>query len=147
MQLFTNAPCFYYPRVGYMVYTDGTIQFENNHAKNGIGHHIYGGSIHDSRCNFVIHYYDRHLKEPFCHRYHEIFTFLPDLARSPSVVSSSAMRVCLCDASGKHQCDQLTKVFLTDIAVYSGETFNLSIIIVGYDFGVQKERFTAASFV
>ncbi len=133
-----NAPCFYYPRVGFTEYINGTIQFEANIAKNGIGQHIYGSSVHDSRCNYEVHYHNYHLEKPFCHLYHEVFSFLLDLTGDPSVVSSSAMRVCLCDINGIPKCAQLSKVFVTDIIVYSGETFHLSIAIVGYDFGVTK---------
>ena len=133
-----NAPCFYYPAVGYMRYVNGTIQFEGNLAKNGIGQHIYGSSIHDSRCNYEYNHYNNHPEKPFCHLYHKIFSFHPDPTDNPSVVSSHAVRVCLCDSNGVPKCAQLSKVFVTDIFVYSGETFRLSIAIVGYDFGTTK---------
>ena len=48
------------------------------------------------------------------------------------------MRVCLCDINGMPECAQLSKVFVTDIVIYSGETFHLPIAIVGYDFGTTK---------
>ena len=134
-----NAPCFYYPRVGSMKYINGTIQFEDNYAYNSVGHHIYGSSIHDSRCNYYDpHYYNHHMMKPFCSLYHRLFSFHSDPTNRLSAVASHATRVCLCDSNGIPECAQLSKVFVTDIRVHSGETFHLAIVIVGYDFGVTK---------
>ena len=132
-----NAPCFYYPGVGYTGYINGTIKFAGNTAMNGIGQHIYGSSSSlDSRCSYE--YFSNHPTKQFCYLYHGIFKFDPDPSTVLSVVSSDPKRVCLCDSNGLPQCAQLSKVFVTDIQVYPGETFLLSAIVVGYDFGTTK---------
>ena len=133
-----NAPCFYYPGVGYTGYENGTIKFVGNTAKNGIGQHIYGSSSTlDSRCSYE--YFSNHPTKPFCYLYHNVFKFEPDQSTIPSVVSSDPKRICLCDlTSSSPQCAQLSKIFVAGIQVYPGETFLLSMAVVGYDFGTTK---------
>ena len=135
-----NAPCFYYPGVGYTGYENGTIKFVGNTAKNGIGQHIYGSSSTlDSRCSYE--YFSNHPTKPFCYLYHNIFTFEPDQSTIPSVVSSEPKRICVCDSINGFnlpQCARLSKIFVGNIQVYSGETFLLSVAVVGYDFGTTK---------
>jgi predicted outer membrane repeat protein len=135
-----NAPCFYYPGVGYTGYENGTIKFVGNTAKNGIGQHIYGSSSTlDSRCSYE--YFSSHPTKPFCYLYHNVFKFEPDQSTIPSVVSSEPKRICLCDSINGFnlpQCARLSKVFVGDIQAYSGETFLLSVAVVGYDFGTTK---------
>ena len=133
-----NVPCFYYPGVGYTGYENGTIEFIGNTAKNGIGQHIYGSSSSlDSRCSYE--YFSNHPTKPFCQLYHNVFKFEPDKSTIPSVVSSDAKRVCLCDLINRlPQCAQLSKIFVADIQVHPGETFLLSVAVVGYDFGTTK---------
>ena len=62
-------------------------------------------------------------------------TFLPNLNNSLSPVSSDPIRVCLCDANGKPQCAELSEIFLKNITVIPGESIDLSIVVVGQDFG------------
>ena len=135
-----NAPCFYYPGVGYTGYENGTIKFVGNTAKNGIGQHIYGSSSTlDSRCSYE--YFSNHPTKPFCYLYHSVFKFEPDRSTIPSVVSSEPKRICVCDSINGFnlpQCAQLSKIFVANIQVYSGETFLLSVAVVGYDFGTTK---------
>ena len=133
-----NVPCFYYPGVGFTGYENGTIKFVGNTAKSGIGQHIYGSSSSlDSRCSYE--YFSNHPTKPFCQLYHNVFKFEPDENTVPSVVSSDAKRVCLCDSTNHlPQCARLSKIFVADIQIYSGETFLLSVAVVGYDFGTTK---------
>ena len=133
-----NGPCFYYPGVGYTGYQNGTIKFVGNTAKNGIGQHIYGSSSSlDSRCSYE--YFNNHPTKPFCSLYHNVFKFEPNQSTVPSVVSSDPKRVCLCNpTNGLPQCAQLSKIFVSNIQLYSGETFLLSVAVVGYDFGTTK---------
>ena len=132
--------------------SDSHIKFSNNFAKN------YGGAIYvdDQRCLFVIsnysskvvfeenkanesvgnHFYGASVKacmKEFC--YHDIVSYTPNMTNSLSPVSSSPMRVCLCDTNGKPQCAKLSNTFFNQYKVYRGEYFSISVLLVGYDFG------------
>ena len=58
------------------------------------------------------------------------------LNSSLSPVSSNPKRVCLCDLNGKPQCANISSMFVNWFRVYRGELFNISVVVVGYDFGV-----------
>ena len=53
---------------------------------------------------------------------------------SLSLVTSDPTRVCLCDETGQPQCNDLSYIFHTETC-YPGERFNLSLVVVGLDFG------------
>ena len=129
------APCMF-------MVTDysAEISFIGNSAKRSVGHHMYGTSIRDYKCDkWHIEWANKQGK-PYCqrqgdntHKYINI-SFHPGLNETLSPVSSAPWRVCLCDSNGKPQCANFSHIFI-NVSVYHGETFTLSAYIVGYDFG------------
>ena len=61
-------------------------------------------------------------------------SFHSDLNKTLSPVSSDPQRVCLCGSSGQPQCAEFSLIF-TNISIYRGEAFTLSVHVVGNDFG------------
>ena len=115
------------------------IAFTENTAYGSIGEHIYGSSIRQAECD------GSHLRltiknaKPYSNcdissNGHVNFTINPNLKETMSPVSSAPWRVCLCDSLGRPQCANLSQIF-TSVNIYRGETFSLSVITVGYDFG------------
>ena len=94
------------------------VLFKENSANESVGNHIYGASIISCM-------------NSLCHK--DIVSYTPNISNSLSPVSSSPMRACVCDTNGKPQCVRLS---LNLYKVYRGEDFNISIALVGYDFGV-----------
>ena len=116
------------------------ISFTGNYANRSVGHHMYGTSVRDDKCDeWHVHMVDKQGK-PYCWhdtekaREHINITFHPGLNETLSPVSSAPWRVCLCDSNGKPQCANFSQIF-TNVSVYRGETFSLSAYVVGYDFG------------
>ena len=104
------------------------VLFEENSAKKGVGMHIYGGSVKlcmNSLCN------------------KDIVSYMPNITNSLSPVSSSPMRACVCDVSGKPQCAKSSYIFKNSYNVYRGEYFNITMVLVGYDFGVTTGAISA----
>ena len=93
------------------------VEFESNTASTGKGMHIYGGSTRSSFCTNVW------FTLPYCGKDagNINITFSPNLNNSLSPVSSDPKRVCLCDANGKPQCAELSKIFQNNIKVIPGE--------------------------
>ena len=116
-----SLPCFY-QLLDYDVNSSNwyNISFHNNSATKG-GDHIYGALMHSSDC-----YLDPSMI-PSCYvqRY-----FHYDNPKSVSAVSSDPIRICMCK-NGSQQCHE----YYRDIKVYPGETFNLSVVVVGADLG------------
>ena len=115
------------------------IAFTENTANGSIGQHIYGSSIRQAECDSSHLRLTNKKAKPYTNcdnsAYgHVNFTIYPDLKETMSPVSSAPWRVCLCDSLGRPQCANLSQIF-TSVNVYPGETFSLSVIIVGYDFG------------
>ena len=92
--------------------------FKENSANESVGNHIYGASIISCMNSLC---------------YKDIVSYTPNISNSLSPVSSSPMRACVCDTNGKSQCVGLS---INQYKVYRGEDFNISIALVGYDFGV-----------
>ena len=67
---------------------------------------------------------------------------MPKTSLSP--VSSSPQRVCLCDTGGRPQCTKFNDTFFNLHEIYRGEIFNISVALVGYDFGVTTGAINAA---
>ena len=116
------------------------LSFIGNYAHRSIGHHMYGTSVRDVKCNKRDIQYANKQGKPYCrypydnaHEYINI-SFHPGLNETLSPVSSAPWRVCLCDSNGKPQCANFSQIF-TNVSVYRGETFTLSAYVVGYDFG------------
>ena len=118
------------------------LSFIGNYAHRSIGHHMYGTSVRDAKCDKRDIQYANKQGKPYC-RYpydyaheHINISFHPGLkeALKLSPVSSAPWRVCICDSNGKPQCANFSQIF-TNISVYGGETFTLPAYVVGYDFG------------
>ena len=132
----TAAPCLF-------MVTDysAELSFIRNYANRNIGHHMYGTSVRDYKCNERLNTkWTNKQGKPYCwnpndnaHEHINI-SFHPGLNETLSPVSSTPWRVCLCDSTGKPQCANFSQIFTT-ISVYRGETFTLSACVVGYDFG------------
>ena len=88
--------------------------FVNNSAVNG-GNDVYGALLTDSAysCNLTVN-----ISSP-----------------SNSSVSSDALRVCLCDKQGQPQCKNYSYLRMTSV-IHPGETFKISAVLVGGDFGL-----------
>ena len=101
------------------------VLFKENSANESIGNHIYGASIISCMNSLC---------------YKDVVSYTPNISNSLSPVSSSPMRACVCDTNGKSQCVGLS---LISYKVYRGEDFNISIALVGYDFGVTTGAISA----
>ena len=129
------APCLF-------MITDysAKISFIGNSANSNVGHHMYGTSIRNNRCDQTHMELANKQGKPYCWHRSEKFNeqisiFLdPGLNETLSSVSSDPQRVCLCDPNDKPQCANIQHIF-TNVSVYRGETFTLSAHVVGYDFG------------
>ena len=129
------APCLF-------MVTDysAEISFKGNYANGSIGHHMYGTSVRNRKCDKEhLEFYYKQAK-PYCWIQTEIadghmnISFDPGVNKTLSPVSSAPQRVCLCDSNDKPQCANFSLIF-TNINVYRGETFAFPACIVGYNFG------------
>ena len=91
------------------------LKFANNSAINGSGDDVYGATLKDCQYNKT-----------------DVLIKI-DGVTSPSFssVSSDPQRVCLCDKHGVPQCE---KIYNPLSKVYPGESFTISVIIVGWDY-------------
>ena len=106
------------------------VKFEGNIAKGEIGMDVYGAGIRSSVCA-------ENSKEmgtlPYCGTDKANITIIPS---GLSSVSSGPKRVCLCDSDSYPQCANMSEIFVYGLTFYSGEPFNLSLVVVGDDFGI-----------
>ena len=103
-----------------------TVIFRKNFAHGKVGMHIYGVSVKDLNC----------MQAMLLLCYRDIVQYIPNITNSLSPVSSSPKRVCLCDTEGKPQCAKLSSIYADrNKPLYRGESFNISVVVVGYDFG------------
>lgn len=111
-----------------------SLRFEANMAEKG-GDHIYGVNM-NSIC--IVAYYGFSLywwigeaiKSYEAMNY--FFTFFPE---SLSSISSDPRGICLCDVSGHPRCAGSISDIYQNYSVIPGETFTLSVVIVGGSFG------------
>ena len=95
-----EAPCLF-------VITDysAEISFIGNSANASDGHHMYGTSIRNSRCDQAHMELANKQGKPYCchsndkSNEHFNVSFDPGLNETLSPVSSAPLRVCLCDSS------------------------------------------------
>ena len=104
------------------------ITFINNTAGR-TGDHIYGSSLYsncslrkDTRMNVAIE------SDP------GIFTFIPNLTKSHSAVSSDPKRICFCKDTNTIDCDEIYQT----IDYFPGENFSINAVVVGNDFGMNE---------
>ena len=128
---YTLIPCFY-QLLDYDVNSKRHhFQFINNSASNG-GDHIYGEAMHSCACS-VARFSEDDVYIPvssFCVQ-KRVFSYTPNSTESLSSVSSDPTRVCMCDDHGKPQCDKSKE----SVYVHPGDTFSISVVIVGVDLG------------
>ena len=131
-----DLPCF----LVLMSYSSA-VMFQENTAKTGIGMDVYGASIRSSTCDVL----SKQLKSfSYCRNEANISFIHGNVSNtSLSSVSSEPKRVCFCDSNQHPQCATLSQIFVTGIKIYSGESFNLSLVVVGHDFGVTTGAITA----
>ena len=101
-----------------------SITFSDNLAQIG-GDNIYGAALQD---DCIVN-----SKEKNYEVQESIFQFQTKL-KSFSSVSSDPKRICLCNAEAKPQCNNINYIYFT-MYITPGEKFNLSLVIVGEDFG------------
>jgi len=111
------------------------IKFEENHAKKS-GEHLFGASLMGF-CTAA--YYDDTASHSVILRQScnmsKFFTLDPSFKDSISAVSSEATRVCICNGDYHPQCAGNISNIFSEISVHPGETFTLSLVVVGGDFG------------
>lgn len=123
----TNEKCFYQLLHHSQEENDtqATMIFENNTAQEG-GDDIFGAALKDD-CLVS----DDELTTSSS-VYQNNFVFRNNTL---SRVSSNPTRICLCDVDGRRpQCADLDYIF-RDVSAIIGETFTLSVVVVGADFG------------
>ena len=102
------------------------ITFYNNTSANG-GDDIFGAALND-RCSISDGTGVKSVSITKLFHFHT-------LPRGySSSISSDPKRVCLCDESGVPQCVNISFIFLNQTR-YPGETFNLSLVLVGDEYG------------
>ena len=98
------------------------LMFINNSAGQG-GEVLYKGSLAPwcteiEKCDTCLHHFQKHS------------IIKPDTL---STISSNPSRVCFCSEAGMPDC--LTVLYPTTYSIYPGQTIDLSLIVVGYNFG------------
>ena len=132
-----KTPECFYQLVDYNPNTNNntySMIFVNNTAKRG-GEHIYGAYVF-SACS-VAYTPDTDGEEQWplgSYQVADIFKFYPRFNSSFSSSSSEPARVCICGPTGQPNCTNISTIF-NEMSVYPGETFNISAVIVGADFG------------
>ena len=126
----SNDECFYQlPEVKMLsdLYTlISGLNFYNNTSENG-GEDIYGASLND-RCSISSGSGVKSVSVTNLFHFHTLPTGYS------SSISSDPKRVCLCDESGTSQCANISFIFLNQTR-YPGERFNLSLVLVGDEYG------------
>lgn len=120
----TRQLCFYQPISRYFKGIE--LRFYNNSAQNG-GDNIYGTSIKNYCKAEKFRLNDSELNE-----WHNVFNFTDE---PKSSISSNPMRVCLCNEDGLPQCANEQGIFDRNNYFFPGESFNISVVIVGAEFG------------
>ena len=111
-----------------------SLVFEANTAERG-GDHIYGANM---KADCVVAYYRQSsygwIGETIrsYQAMNNIFTFV---THSMSSISSDPRGICLCNTSGHPQCANSISDIYLNRSVSAGETFTLSVVIVGGSFG------------
>ena len=106
--------------------------FTANFASLG-GHDIYGSPL----ASYCLAYYDPSDHQAIIIRSYEqleanMFHFQ---SKTLSSITSDPQRVCICNDSYSPVCDDVDSIFLSGYTLYPGEVFNLSVAVVGVEFG------------
>lgn len=104
------------------------VWFSNNWASNG-GHDIYGGYL-NNRCRFWKHTYAQ------CYILNkESYKFHTNNTISPTAVTCSPTRVCLCNEQGLPECADMDFIDREISPLFPGEKFTVPAVLVGCSFG------------
>ena len=104
-----------------------TLTFHNNTAGYG-GESIYGASLQDD-CRVM------QVPEIYSYDVRQIFKFTGSNSTTAlSPISSDPTRVCVCDDNNQPQCSKTSYMFNQEKR-YPGERFEVSLVLVGYEFG------------
>ena len=129
-----NTHCFY-QLLDYVNTSEAyNVRFKANRAETG-GDHIYGVNM-KSVCS-VAYYNGSSLGwiGETIKSYQAMEYFFTFDTESISSISSDPRGICLCDTNGRPQCaNSISNIYL-DREVRPGETFSLSVVIVGGNFG------------
>ena len=130
MNSYTEASCFYVHDSPSQSYDHQVnVWFSNNWAING-GHDIYGGYL-NNRCRYWKHMYGQcyKLKDRESYKFHTNNTI------SPTAVTCSSTRVCLCNKQGLPKCADKRFIYKKMPPLYPGEIFTVTAVLVGCSFG------------
>ena len=119
----TTLPFCFYQLLDCSDCSDYNFYFANNSAENG-GGDVYGASLH--------------LSGSICQTSESgnCTLTVSGVGSGLSSVSSDPLRVCICDSTGKPQCNNTEYIHMSwDQAVHPGEMFVVSAVLVGGDFG------------
>ena len=128
------SDCFY-QLLEYDEEASYNLTFIDNFASIG-GSHIFGASM-KSFCTAAI---NESVPVPSYKviLLGSIFHFeKPELSDNPihSAIAAPPGRICICDDNGIPQCLNETKVFMSTVPYLPGESFSLSVVLAGGDFG------------
>ena len=122
---------------------DYSVIFTGNRAGRS-GHHVYGASLR-SPCTAAGSLYGSYRIPSYELVNRSVFEVNdPSYDSSLSAVSGNPSRLCVCD-NGQPMCTNASMINITSgINVYPGETFTLSVVLVGGDFGTTPGTVTAS---
>ena len=136
LKVFPESDCFY-RLLDYDQTASYNVSFTDNHAGIG-GNHIFGASL-KSCCTSANDEDNVNIPSYKIVSSGNVFHFTqPDFSNNTveSAITASPARVCICDDQGLPQCLDEDKIFyMMDEARYPGQLFNLSVVLVGADFG------------
>ena len=130
------SECFYH-LLDYNENASYNLTFTGNLADKG-GSHIFGSSL-KSFCTAAM---NESVAIPSYKviSLGKVFHFEnPELLENPnsnhSAIAAPPARICVCDENNFPQCVDESKIFMSNITHLPGETFSLSVVLVGGDFG------------
>ena len=139
-KVFSDSTCFYH-LLDYDDSASYSVTFIENSAQYG-GSHVFGLSLKSNCTAATDTVKGERIPSYKVISSGRVFHFEePGLSDMPieSAVSASHARVCICEEDGDSlmpMCSDSSKIFmLTNFSRYPGESFNLSFVIVGGDFG------------
>ena len=132
----TFTLCFYqFPE--FLNSRNPTIQllFVNNSAVRG-GSNLYGAALRE---NCIV---SSKVTNSSVSVFERFFFFNDKLKPNLSPISSDPRRVCLCNDHGQPMCADVNYIFVNQTR-FPGEKFNISAVVVGYEFGTVSSEIYA----
>ena len=130
--------CFYqFPDFSHTHNPTIQLLFVNNNAGRG-GSNLYGAALRE---NCIVSSKVANLSISVFERF---FFFNDTCALNPNLspISSDPQRVCLCNDDGLPMCADMNYIFLNETR-FPGEEFNISAVVVGYEFGTVSSEIYA----